>query len=195
MANIETCPKHLNATAMSYIRLCCSLACLVALLIPSLVAKAKGPFDKVVISGRGLPDVIEVTDSAILDELDFSELVDFERPAPPPSTGENYALTYYYADGSGNSRPGPTMRYYPDPGGGIGIFYNNYTLQTPWFYATPEGDKTVKRLLPAVGGRNTLFWDFALTDDATFYLLTGFGAVLSLVIVRRRFIRATNIRR
>lgn len=146
---------------------------------------AKGPYAKVVISGRGLQDSIVVTDHTILDELQFAALMDFERPAPAPSTTEHYALIYYYADGHGNSRPGFVMRYYPDPSGGIGIFHNAYAPKGPWLHATSEGDSLLKRLLRThkIGEASSLY----------IALLAMLAAVLSLLKVRQRFLRIRNV--
>lgn len=171
---------------MSHTRLSRWLALLTAILLPSSVAPAKGPPDKVVITGPGLPNQIVVTDHATLAALEFSALMDFESPAEAPSTRAGYTLTYYYLDSSGKSEPAFVMRYYPDSSGGAGRVYNRYAPNGPWLYAQPDGDSTMRQLLQAHGVAVTPSVGVLPTSRASVYATLVIVGVSVLIFLGTR---------
>jgi hypothetical protein len=116
-------------------------------------ALAKGPPQKVTISGGDLSAEIEVTDDAgILEALGTMMLEDFDTRTPDApegfddSWGDGYLITRFYEDPPGHFFPFDAVLYYPDPEGGrgyiqyLGIANGWSEYDGKWFRASAEGE-------------------------------------------------------
>lgn len=122
-----------------------------AFLIPVGIAVAKGPPDKVIITGPGLVEPIEITEVGQLQEF---SIYDFEninvRVPEPKDPGQGYVIIRYSYD---------WLVYYPQPVGERGyILYKG--LLSPdmssefdgyWYRASERGDMAMRRLLSDAG--------------------------------------------
>ncbi len=114
--------------------------------------------DKATISGPGLKGEIEITDKKILSALSLGAIEDFERgPIAAPKVGEGYQITRYFYDASFDFG---RLHYYPRPAGGRGYLFfedgpdfdgDHTQYNRKWFYATPQGDAAMQRLLANLG--------------------------------------------
>ena len=132
---------------------------LVLLALTTSLALAKGPPDKVVISGPGLSGEIESTDREAISALGLGALEDFQRgPIEAPQVGAGYQMACYFKDGA-SYRPFDRLTYYPNlPGKRSYIFYEGLRISGgwseydgKWFYATKAGDAAMRRLLWQLG--------------------------------------------
>jgi hypothetical protein len=122
------------------------------------LAWPEDPPDKVTISGPGLKGEVEVTDQEILAVLSLGAIEDFEHGSiPAPNVGEGYQITRYFYDASFDFG---RLRYYPNSTGERGyIFFedgpdlvgDHSRYNGKWFYATPQGDEAMRRLLAELG--------------------------------------------
>jgi hypothetical protein len=125
-------------------------------------ALAKGPADKITISGPGLRGVVEITDQATLEALPIFAPADIEfdnrRGIAAPEVGEGYELVRYFQQGN-TLRAIDMAHYYPNPSGGVGyVFYDGLVdpgmyseFDGKWYPATPKGDAVMKQLLAQHG--------------------------------------------
>lgn len=135
---------------------------LAALLVPA--ALAKGPPDKLTISGPGLDGEVEVTDRELLAEIGFGALEDFNENQrsgiAEPSVGEGYTLVRALRNPNGTYQPWDQAHYYPNPGGRGYIFYdglvgpNTSEFDGKWYHARPEGEAAMQRLLQTLGAES-----------------------------------------
>jgi len=132
---------------------------LALLVLTTSLALAKGPPDKVVISGPGLSGEVESTDCVAISVLGLGSLEDFQRgPIAAPQVSTGYQLTRYFKDGA-SYRPFDRLIYYPNRSGERGyIFYEGLRVSGgwseydgKWFYATKAGDAAMRRLLKQLG--------------------------------------------
>jgi hypothetical protein len=168
-------------------------------LSPAWVALAKGPPDKMSITGPGLQGVAEVTDTDLIGKLGMAEFENFGREveAPGISQEQSYEITRYFRDNDGKTyHPFDHIRYYPLASGEpgyvfyIGIINGSGPYDGKWYRATLAGDNAMRRVLDSLGatppGPNSAPattgtpWQFAL--------LPAVGAALAIVgwIVYRR---------
>lgn len=141
-------------------QLCPALALLATLALVSL-AQAKGPPDKLTISGPGLQGEVEVTDPALLANVGLGSLEQLDSSGssiPAPTVGEGYTLVRYLRNPNGTYQPWDQAHYYPNAVDGRGVvFYdgmlgsNSSELDGKWFYTRPEGDAGMQQLLKAIG--------------------------------------------
>jgi sugar lactone lactonase YvrE len=121
-------------------------------------AEAKGPADRITITGPGLAGELVIEDRATLDALSMGGLENFrltlhEIPANP---GPGYELTRYYKDGD-RFWPFDRVRYYPDLSGTkgyvffIGIVNGSSDYDGKWFAASPPADRILRQTLAANG--------------------------------------------
>lgn len=171
-------------------------------------ASAKGPADRVTITGPGLDEMIDITDPDIVEPLSMVMLEDFEQSINMPERlGPGYELTRYFRLEDGTYRPFDQVAYYPNLYGGSG--YVNYIgivngwsgYDGEWFRAREEADRLMRQvlfehdiLLPAnllpvepylavTGSGGTLrLLDAATLDDASALHLDDKGASLEGVV-------------
>lgn len=131
----------------------CSLSILIVLLWVS-PAFAKGPPQKLAISGPGLP-AVEATDQPLLNRLAIAQLEDFFKgPINPPSVGAGYEITRYYRNET-MFTPFDTLHYYPGANGGPGyIFYDGLTpfggwseYDGRWYRTQPDGEAALQQII------------------------------------------------
>jgi WD40 repeat protein len=131
---------------------------LMTLLLVTGVTAAKGPSNRITITGPGLTEPIEITDTNILIPLSF---VTFENnfenvPKAPTNLGEGYELTRYCADERGNYMAFDHEHYFPDPRGGRGyVFYDGIingssTYDGRWFRVNVDSEKVLQSVLQHV---------------------------------------------
>lgn len=132
------------------------ISSLMILTIGSHVALAKGPANKIVITGPGVEGELEITDQETLNSLSMTRLEDFlhgQLENPPLVGDEGYEMTRYFETGPEQFRPFDKVVYYPVPEEGRGyIFYDGIIdgsseYDDHWFNATPEGYATMQRIL------------------------------------------------
>ncbi len=117
-------------------------------------AYAKGPADKITITGPGLDGMIEITDPDTAEALSMTMLEDFRVFIDVPERlGPGYELTRYYRLESGSYRPFDQVAYYPDLYGGrgyvnyIGIVNGSSEYDGKWFRAQDEADQVIRQVL------------------------------------------------
>jgi hypothetical protein len=127
------------------------------LLIAQFV-QAKGPANKIVITGPDFNGEFVLTDQEMLNHISMAGLEDFQRgilSETPSVEGEGYEMTRYFESDPGKYRPFDVVIYYPSPENGVGyVFYDGIIdgwseYDDQWFYATPEGYETMERVLQA----------------------------------------------
>lgn len=190
-----------------------TLALIITLVTLSLsgavhTTEAKGPAEKVTISGPGLDSPIEIEDEDALESLLFAQFMEFGEWIDPPATlGPGFHLVRYFKRDDGTYMPFIEDRYYPDPAGGPGAIHilgivNGASDQDGWWFRPrPEADAQLRELLadhgailpaaasplePAVlvaEGTGTLrLFDPASLDERTaVQLWEGWQAVLDIV--------------
>ena len=135
-----------------------ALWCALALMLITTglaLAWPEEPFAKIEFSGPGISGVATVTDAELLAPLTITGFMDFSRSIPAPENpGEGYELHRYFQNRDGTYWDFDRVRYYPDASGGRGyVFYEEGLGYGPahnaghWFYATPEGEAAMQRLL------------------------------------------------
>lgn len=179
------------------------------LLILASAAHAKGPPDKLTISGPGLDGEVKVTDPALLTGIGFVSLEDFDHNQrsgiPQPAVGEGYTLVRHLRQSNGSYEAWDQVRYYPNPDGERSyVFYdgligpNSTEFDGKWYYAKPQGDEAMRRLLSALGAWPVTQSLPATSADAGSYgWLIGLGGALLLAgaLSRRRLRTADPARR
>ncbi len=134
-----------------------ALTLFAVLAVSPALASPQGPPDRVTISGPGLKGEVDVRGQERLQGLGFDEFPDAnQRITEPPKVSSGYDLLRYFGREE-ISRPLDHLRYYPDPSGGrgfvlyVGADYNPAPKVGHWFYATPQGEATLQRLLKELG--------------------------------------------
>lgn len=134
------------------------LVCVVLLLMAS-PAYAKGPPDKVVISGPGLDGSVAITDVSALQYLGLGALEDFgQRIDPQPQRRGGYQIDRLVRQGASYWTFDQLMYYPPAPGERGVIFYaglravgsGSSEYDGQWFYATAAGDTSMTRILTEI---------------------------------------------
>lgn len=121
-------------------------------------ALAKGPAQRIIITGPGLQSALVVTHEPTLYLLSMGTLENFVfGPIDEPSNlGEWYELERQFDAGGQTYRTFDRVRYYPDSDGGRGyVFYvgienGSSEYDGRWFYANPEGEAAMRRALAGV---------------------------------------------
>ncbi|HKP54159.1 MAG TPA: hypothetical protein VJ183_16090 [Chloroflexia bacterium] len=132
------------------------LGALVMLLLTASVALAwpEGPPDKVSINGPGIKGTIVIADKNSLEGLGPEQFMDFSKSVTAvPQNSTPYEVVRYIK-GFGASGTFDRLHYYPGQGGSAGriyyveaIGYGPSHVEGKWFYATPQGDAAMKKLL------------------------------------------------
>ena len=141
-------------------KLLVSLLVIAALLTQA--ALAKGPPQKVTISGGNLSEEIEITgDEATLNALGMMMLEDYrtrsEEAPEVEGLGEGYLITRFYENQSGRLFPFDELYYYPDPDGGrgytnyIGIVNGSSEYDGEWFRTNSDSEVVLQGVIEAAG--------------------------------------------
>jgi hypothetical protein len=126
------------------------------LLLTASVALAwpEGPPDKVSISGPGIKGTVEITNKESLEGLGPEQFMDISKSVTDPPQGTTPYEVVRYIKGFGASGAFDRLHYYPGKGGSPGriyyveaIGYGPSHIVGKWFYATPQGDTAMKKLL------------------------------------------------
>src|SRR5687768_8198391 len=118
-------------------------------------SNAKGPVDRILITGGDLKGEVVVDDLQIAALLSIAALEDLggERFTPPANLGKPYELERQYKRGSVTYSTFDRVHYYPDPEGGrgyinyIGIENGSSGYDGDWFHATEMGDLAMQYAL------------------------------------------------
>lgn len=130
---------------------------LVGLLVSLLLAQsalAKGPPQKITISGGDLPGEIEIiNDESTLNALAMMQLEDHRTltpDAPENISGDGYLITRYYEVSSGRYVAFDEVRYYPNPDGGrgylnyVGLVNGSSEYDGKWFRPSASGEAALQ---------------------------------------------------
>lgn len=145
------------------------VAGLLASLVAVSIALAKGPPQKVTITGGDLPRNVEITDDeATLDALQMMSLEDYDTRSPyepleiadyGDNSGEGYMITRYYINSlSGEYFAFDELRYYPAHDGGqgylryVGIVNGSSEYDGEWFRPSLAGEATLQLLIADAKG-------------------------------------------
>ncbi len=145
------------------------LLLIAALLLAAPISWAKGPPQKVTITGGDLPHDVEITDdAAVLDALQMLVLEDYDTRSPyepldiaayGDSSGEGYLITRYYVNSlNGQYVAFDELRYYParDSGQGylryVGIVNGRSEYDGEWFRPSANGEATLQWLIAQARG-------------------------------------------
>src|SRR5262245_11962277 len=91
-----------------------ALTALLASLVLTAAAWAKGPPSKVIIAGPGLAGEVEITDPETLQAFSFFQFENIYRKVDaPPDPGEGYVVTRYIENGL-TLIPWDRVIYYPE---------------------------------------------------------------------------------
>jgi hypothetical protein len=133
--------------------------------IPATIAVAKGPADKIIISGPGLTKPIEITDQQTLQQFRpwVNKFLDAQRGAlaVTPKTDRICQVLVYIKDETGQLHVRYAFQYAPGqsgyvyiPGKGdpwyetnIGTVSRGSTIEGHWFYASKEWGDLMQPLL------------------------------------------------
>lgn len=145
---------------------------IVIALLAVQAALAKGPPQKVTISGGDLAEEIEILgDEPALTALAMMTLEDYETRSDeaPDVDGEGYLVTRFFETTAGHYFPFDEIRYFPDPEGGhghinyIGIVNGSSEYDGEWFRANTEGETVLQAVITgaqdeqAAAVRNSIF--------------------------------------
>lgn len=132
-------------------------AALIAGLVLAQAALAKGPPQKITISGGDLAHEIEITDDeATLNALAMMALEDYTTltpDAPEGISGDGYLITRFYEQSAGRYVAFDEERYYPDPDGGrgylnyIGIVNGSSEYDRKWFRPSESGEAVLQAVI------------------------------------------------
>ncbi len=144
------------------------LLLIAALLLAAPISWAKGPPQKVTITGGDLPHDVEITgDAAVLDALQMLVLEDYDTRSPyepidiaayGDSSGAGYLITRYYVNSAGDFFPFDELRYYPALDGGqgylryLGIVNGSSEYDGEWFRPSANGEATLQWLIDQARG-------------------------------------------
>ncbi len=169
---------------------------LAALVIPYAPALAKGPPDKVVITGPGLKDPVEIEDPEALQAFSFFQFEDTERPIEPPAhPGYGYVITRYVAEPEGEYTAWDRLIYLPNSGGRGGVVLYEGLLgegmssesDGGWYLASEAGDAAMREILMREG---------VLVDDTgreqVLAVSGGVGLIIGLWLVGRLMVASDS---
>lgn len=132
------------------------LLCMIVLLLAQAVW-AKGPPQKITISGEGLAGEIVITDDETtlnaLAMMTLEDYVTFTADAPDGISGEGYLLTRFYEISPDRYVPFDQVRYFRSPNGGrgyiqyVGIVNGSSEYDGKWFRPTQDGEIVLQAVL------------------------------------------------
>jgi hypothetical protein len=139
----------------THIRVALGLALLASLLF-SVTAFAKGGFDFITITGPNIEEAVRVTDAALT--ADFFAFANFyqDKTKAPVDHGEGYEILRYYIDGQ-REIIFDRLHYYPESGF---VFYDGIEnggseYDDEWYTANPEIKTVFESALPKRTGSVT----------------------------------------
>ena len=148
---------------------------LVAILLSSLTAFAKGSFDFITITGPGIKDHVQITDPLLTE--DFFTFAKFyeDKSTAPADPGTGYEITRHYVQGVSDVIF-DRLHYYPETGY---VFYDGIEngeseYDGEWYVARPEIKSVFESALVAPV-------EHALARDAGTFLLGQPPPVAALV--------------
>lgn len=136
------------------------LAIVMLLLIPLSVAWAKGPPSKVVITGPGLADPVEIESPEVLEPFSLFQFELTDQPAGPPSDpGPGYMVTRLMLESDGEYRAWDRIVYFPNlKGTGGVVFYMGLVDENmstefdgEWYLVSQAGDAAMRDILVREG--------------------------------------------
>lgn len=124
----------------------------IALLVPSSLAEAKGDFDYITVKGPGITGELNITNPALT--TDFFAFADFSKGAidAPPDPGQGYQVVRVYVL-TENGKPVPTpfdqLHYYPYTGFVYydGLVGGSSEYDGSWYTANPSAEKPFRETL------------------------------------------------
>jgi hypothetical protein len=179
----------LSIRSTHWARVALHIALFAALLFPFAPALAKGPPDKVVITGPGLKAPVEIEDREVLETFSFFQFENSERPIEPPEhPGYGYVVTRFVAESQGEYTAWDRLIYLPNPGGSGGVVFYEGLLgegmssefDGGWYLASAAGDAAMREILTREG---------VLSDDTgreqVMGVTGGIGLIIGLWLVGR----------
>jgi hypothetical protein len=172
-------------------------------LIPLHAALAKGPPDKITITGPGIAEPIKVTHSNRLYAFSFYQFNDLTRriESPDISLSDGYHITRYIED-KGRLIVWDRLTYYLDPAGGPGfIFFDGLDPsigstegQGEWFLSTEEGGAAMRQILSDYAPPSNIAPQTAPISPVAWLGALGLVGLLAAVGLRMRRARQTVAR-
>lgn len=166
-----------------------SVVILISLLIPLSVGWAKGPPSKVVITGPGLADPVEIESPDMLKAFSLFQFEMTDQPAEAPSDpGPGYTITRLML-AEGEYREWDRLVYFPNEKGSGGVvFYVGLVdedmsteFDGGWYLVSPEGDEAMREILSQEG----VLAESDPTRGQAVMLLGGVGLILGLWVATR----------
>ncbi len=122
------------------------------LLVSARMVFAKGSFDKIVVSGGGLENEIDVTDPSLLEFFSFSDFPNSKVQEPSIGVDEGYTIVRYGQWEDGTYEAWDMLHYYLPSGNSGGYVYydgliNGSEYDGKWYASSPEGDAALLNLL------------------------------------------------
>lgn len=176
--------------------------------ISTTIAVAKGPPDKITISGSGLTRPIEITDQHTLQQLniltDISVFAQKGALSFAPKTDHTYEVLLYLKDENNQLQVRYAIEYVPDqpgyiyiPGSGdpwfetnIGSISRGSTIEGHWFYASKQWNELVQPFLREQNSLSaaSVFWSI-VQPFSTWEGWLGLGLVIMLAAMLVRFFK------
>lgn len=132
-------------------------------LLAAWPALAKGPPDKVTISGPGMAETVEITDPVVLEAFSFFQFEQVDEnqrrgiPAPQ-AVGAGYHIVRYVG-----AQAWDELHYYPNSDGTRGVIFLDGLIGDSatefdgrWYHASAAGDQAMRNLFNTLNIRPTL---------------------------------------
>ena len=183
------------------LRTALGLLTILVLTTGTALAWPEEPFAKIDISGPDINGVASITDPALLTSMTITGFMDFSQSIPAPQDlGAGYELHRYFKHEDGTYWDFDRVRYHPNSSGGRSyVFYEEGIGYGPahnaglWFYATPEGDAAMQRILAQVAAPAARATGSAAPARAAAPALALLGALTAVLLivwaVQRRAVR------
>ena len=174
------------------------LLLIAALLLAAPITWAKGPPQKVTITGGDLPHDIELTgdDQPVLDALQMMALEDYDTRSPyepldlaayGDSSGDGYLITRYYLNSTtGQYVAFDQLRYYPAHNGGrgylryLGLVNGRSEYDGEWFRPSAYGEATLQWLIDQARGASPAHPAPSILLSRNLHaMITGFAALIN----------------
>lgn len=115
-------------------------------------ALAKGPFDRVTVSGGQIENTVEVSDPLLMD---FFSLSIFHNAGieQPQVEGEGYLVTRYFKEEDGSFTAWDSLRFYPnneESGGYVyyeGLVSGSSEYDGNWYLASYNGSSRLRQII------------------------------------------------
>lgn len=124
------------------------------LFFASGVAFAKGPFDKVTLSGGSLENEVELSDPLLMAFFDISDFPNASIEQPQVE-GEGYLVVRYFEEADGSLTAWDQLRFYPNneaTGGYVyyeGLVNGSSEYDGRWYLASFSGSSRLQRIINA----------------------------------------------